>query len=94
MAKKKGVMTVKEQLAYSFGAYGNDSFYSLLSGYLIVFITSHLFDSWNKALDAIMIGLVTAIIMILRIAELFIDPFIGNWIARTKTRWGTPGHGL
>ncbi|MBM6813040.1 glycoside-pentoside-hexuronide (GPH):cation symporter [Limosilactobacillus reuteri] len=88
MTKKKGVMTVKEQLAYSFGAYGNDSFYSLLSGYLIVFITSHLFDSGNKALDAKMIGLVTAIIMILRIAELFIDPFIGNWIDRTKTRWG------
>ena len=28
------------------------------------------------------------IIMVLRIVELFIDPFIGNAIDRTKTRWG------
>ena len=41
MAKKKGVMTVKEQLASSIGANENDSFYSLLSGNLNVFITNH-----------------------------------------------------
>ena len=35
-----------------------------------------------------MIGIVTTIILVLRIAELFIDPFIGNTIDKTKTRWG------
>ena len=81
-------MSMGQRLAYAFGAFGNDAFYGLLSGYLIVFITSHLFNTGNKALDNHMISLVTLIIMILRIVELFIDPFIGNAIDRTKTKWG------
>ena len=81
-------MSLGARLAYSFGAFGNDSFYGLLSGYLIMFITSHLFNTGNAAEDARMISMVTLIIMVLRIVELFIDPFIGNAIDRTKTRWG------
>lgn len=86
--KDEGKMSLGARLAYSFGAFGNDSFYRLLSGYLIMFITSHLFNTGNAAEDAKMISMVTLIIMALRIVELFIDPFIGNAIDRTKTRWG------
>ena len=86
--KDKGKMSLGARLAYSFGAFGNDSFYGLLSGYLIMFITSHLFNTGSKATNAKMISIVTIIIMALRIVELFIDPFIGNAIDRTKTRWG------
>lgn len=81
-------MSLGARLAYSFGAFGNDSFYGLLSGYLIMFITSHLFNTGNAAEDSKMISIVTLIIMALRIVELLIDPFIGNAIDRTKTRWG------
>ena len=84
----KTKMSMGQRVAYSFGAFGNDAFYGLLSGYLIMFITSHLFNSGNQAVDNKMISLVTMIIMVLRIVELFIDPFIGNAIDRTKTRWG------
>lgn len=76
------------RIAYSLGAFGNDAFFALLSGYLIMFITSHLFNTGNAATDAKMISIITMTIMILRIAELFIDSFIGNAIDRTKTRWG------
>lgn len=86
--KDQGKMSLGARLAYSFGAFGNDSFYGLLSGYLIMFITSHLFNTGNAAEDARMISMVTLIIMVLRIVELFIDPFIGNAIDRTKTQWG------
>lgn len=86
--KNQGKMSLGARLAYSFGAFGNDSFYGLLSGYLIMFITSHLFNTGNAAEDAKMISIVTLIIMALRIVELLIDPFIGNAIDRTKTRWG------
>lgn len=89
MKKDQGKMSLGARLAYSFGAFGNDSFYGLLSGYLIMFITSHLFNTGNQAEDAKMISIVTLIIMGLRIVELFIDPFIGNAIDRTKTRWGS-----
>lgn len=86
--ENKNKMPMRQRLAYSFGAFGNDSFYGLLCGYLIMFITSHLFDTGNQALDNKMISIVTLIIMCLRFVELFIDPFIGNTIDRTKTRWG------
>lgn len=73
------------RIAYSLGAFGNDAFFA---GHLIMFITSHLFNTGNAATDAKMISIITMTIMILRIAELFIDSFIGNAIDRTKTRWG------
>ena len=76
------------RIAYSLGTFGNDAFFALLSGYLIMFITLHLFNTGNAATDAKMISIITMTIMILRIAELFIDSFIGNAIDRTKTRWG------
>lgn len=88
MENKENKMSLGARLAYSFGAFGNDAFYGLLSGYLIMFITSHLFNTGSAAQDAKMISIVTLIIMGLRIVELFIDPFIGNAIDRTKTRWG------
>lgn len=81
-------LTVRERLAYSFGAFGNDAFYGLMSGWLVVFITSHLFDTGNKATDAKMVSIVTILMAVIRIIELFIDPFIGNAIDKTKTKWG------
>ncbi|MDO4903244.1 MAG: glycoside-pentoside-hexuronide (GPH):cation symporter [Limosilactobacillus sp.] len=79
---------VRSRLAYSLGAFGHDAFFALLSTYFIMYVTGHLFDSSNKAFDNKMVGYVTAIIMILRIVELLIDPLIGNMIDRTNTRWG------
>lgn len=81
-------LTVRERLAYSFGAFGNDAFYGLMSGWLVVFITSHLFDTGDKATDAKMVSIVTILMAVIRIIELFIDPFIGNAIDKTKTKWG------
>ena len=79
---------ITSRLAYSFGAFGHDAFYATLSTYFIMFITSHLFDSNSGAEGAKMIGYITLIIMALRILELVIDPFIGNAIDNTHTRWG------
>lgn len=81
-------LTVRERLAYSFGAFGNDAFYGLMSGWLVVFITSHLFNTGDKATDAKMVSIVTILMAVIRIIELFIDPFIGNTIDKTKTKWG------
>ena len=81
-------LTVRERLAYSFGALGNDAFYGLMSGWLVVFITSHLFNTGDKATDAKMVSIVTILMAVIRIIELFIDPFIGNAIDKTKTKWG------
>lgn len=79
---------ITSRIAYTFGAFGNDVFYAAMSTYLINFITSHLFDTGDKTLNNHLVSAVTLIIMVLRIVELLIDPFIGNAIDRTKTRWG------
>ncbi|BCG57257.1 glycoside-pentoside-hexuronide (GPH):cation symporter [Paenibacillus sp. URB8-2] len=86
MENSKG--NIVSRLSYSFGAFGNDLLFGLLSTYFIMFVTTHLFNSGNKAQDAKMIGFITLIIFFLRFVELAIDPFIGNAIDNTHTRWG------
>ena len=78
----------RARFAYSMGAFGHDAFYALLSTYFIMYVTSHLFNSGNKAFDDHMVLIVTTVIAVLRIIELLIDPMIGNAIDRTNTRWG------
>lgn len=76
------------RIAYSFGAFGHDMFYGMLSTYFMMFITGHLFSN-NAGNDAArMVEYITIIIMALRIVELIIDPYIGNVIDKTDTRWG------
>ncbi len=86
MAESKG--SVWPRIAYACGTFGHDMFYGMLATYFMIFVTSNLFNSGNPSHDQYMIGLVTGIIMVLRIVELFVDPFIGNLIDKTKTRWG------
>lgn len=86
MERKGQVLT--SRLSYAFGAFGHDMFYATLSTYFIMFVTAHLFDKSSGANGAKMIGYITLIIMILRFVELAIDPFIGNTIDNTSTRWG------
>ena len=74
------------RIAYSCGTFGHDVFYGMLSGYFMIFVTSNLFHSEDVTRDQYMIGIVTTIILVLRILELFVDPFIGNMIDKTKTR--------
>lgn len=90
MTKKqiKRDMPIHSKIAYTIGAFGNDVFYFTLSTYLINFITSHLINTGDTELNKILVSTITITIMVLRIVELLIDPFIGNAIDRTNTRWG------
>lgn len=83
---KKSAAT--SRISYAFGAFGHDIFYATLSTYFITFITSHLFNTGDAAQNNRMVLYITQIIAGLRIVELIIDPFIGNMIDNTKTRWG------
>ena len=77
-----------QRICYACGTFGHDVFYAMIGTYFMIFVTSNLFHSDNPSHDAYMIGIVTTIILVLRILELFVDPFIGNLIDKTKTRWG------
>lgn len=86
MSTGKG--SVLPRIAYACGTFGHDIFYMMLATYFMIFVTSNLFNSDNPSHDAYMISIVTTIILVLRVAELFIDPLMGNIIDKTKTRWG------
>ena len=83
-----GKNRIWQRIAYACGTFGHDVFYAMIGTYFMIFVTSNLFNSDNPTNEAYMIGIVTTIILVLRIAELFVDPFIGNIIDKTKTRWG------
>ena len=80
--------TMSSRIAYSFGAFGHDMFYGMLSTYFMMFVTGHLFSSNAGGEATRMVYFISMTIMILRIVELAIDPFIGNVIDNTNTRWG------
>ena len=76
------------RVAYACGTFGHDFFYAMIGTYFMIFVTSNLFNTDDTSYNEYMIGLVTTVILVIRVAELFIDPFIGNTIDKTNTRWG------
>ena len=73
-----------QRICYACGTFGHDVFYAMIGTYFMIFVTSNLFHSDNPSHDAYMIGIVTTIILVLRILELFVDPFIGNLIDKSR----------
>lgn len=78
----------KQYTSYALGAFGHDAFYATLSTYLMLFITSQLFNTSDKAFDSHMILMITNMMMIIRIVEIVFDPIIGGFVDNTETRWG------
>ena len=75
-------------VAYAFGNLGQSAFYNALSTYFIVYVTSCLFSGVEKGVAAKLIGVITSLVVIIRIAEIFIDPLLGNIVDNTTTKWG------
>ena len=77
-----------QRIAYACGNLGQAAFYNAMSTYFVTYVTSCLFVSYSKALAAQMIAVITGLIVIIRIAEIFIDPLLGNLVDNTTTKWG------
>ena len=77
-----------QRIAYAFGNLGQAAFYNAMSTYFITYATSCLFASYSKALAAQLIAVITGLVVIIRIAEIFLDPLLGNLIDNTTTKWG------
>ena len=76
------------RVAYACGTFGHDFFYAMIGTYFMIFVTSNLFNTEDQSHNEYMIGIIMTVILVIRVAELFIDPFIGNTIDKTNTRWG------
>ena len=79
---------VGQRIAYAFGNLGQAAFYNAMSTYFIVYVTSCLFSGVDKALAAQLIGVITSLVVAIRIAEIFVDPLLGNLVDNTNTKWG------
>ena len=84
--RKKGGLG--QRIAYACGNLGQAAFYNAMSTYFIVYVTSCLFSGVDKALAAKLIGIITSLVVIIRIAEIFVDPLLGNLVDNTTTKWG------
>ena len=84
--RKKGGLG--QRIAYACGNLGQAAFYNAMSTYFIVYVTSCLFSGVDKALAAKLIGVITSLVVIIRIAEIFVDPLLGNLVDNTNTKWG------
>ncbi|RVU77662.1 MULTISPECIES: PTS sugar transporter subunit IIA [Lactobacillus] len=74
--------------SFCLGNLGHAAFYGVVSTYFIIFITSSMFNGLEKSLADRLIGLITILMVLIRIVELVIDPILGNLVDNTKSRWG------
>ncbi|MGQ0512999.1 hypothetical protein ACT453_02700, partial [Bacillus sp. D-CC] len=59
-----------QRVSYALGAFGHDIFYVTLSTYFMVFVTSEMFTGADKATAGRMIGIVTSLIVVIRLIEI------------------------
>lgn len=74
--------------SFCLGNLGHAAFYGVMSTYFIIFITSGMFSGLEQSVADKLIGLITGLMVVIKIVELVIDPILGNIVDNTKTRWG------
>jgi melibiose permease/lactose/raffinose/galactose permease len=72
----------RNRFCYGFGTIGRDMFYTMVSMYILVYITEVLIVS-----DATL-AIMTTVLLILRIFDAFNDPFMGVLVDNTRSRYG------
>ena len=72
-------LTMRGKVAYGLGAVGKDMVYMLSASYVLYYFQDVM------GVSAIAMGI---ILMVARIFDAFNDPFMGIFVAKTKTRWG------
>ncbi|MFC2347116.1 MAG: MFS transporter, partial [Scardovia wiggsiae] len=59
-----------------------------MSTFFITYVTTSLFINVDRSLAARLISVITGLVVVIRIAEIFLDPLLGNLVDNTNTRWG------
>lgn len=77
-----------ERIAFCFGNFGHSAFYGAMSTYFIIYVTSGMFSGIPTSIANKLIGMITTLVVIIRLAEVVVDPILGNVVDNTHTRWG------
>ncbi|MDE5640608.1 MAG: MFS transporter, partial [Bifidobacterium castoris] len=78
----------RQKICFALGNLGQSAFYNAMSTFFMTYVTTALFVRVDKGVAARMIALITSLVVVIRIAEIFLDPIIGNIVDNTRTKWG------
>ncbi|WP_257607562.1 PTS sugar transporter subunit IIA [Weissella sagaensis] len=78
----------KERISFALGNLGHSAFYGALSTYFIVYVTSSMFADLAPSVANKLIGLITSLVVIIRLAEVVLDPILGNIVDNTESKYG------
>lgn len=78
----------KERISFALGNLGHSAFYGALSTYFIVYVTSSMFSDLAPSVANKLIGLITSLVVIIRLAEVVLDPILGNIVDNTQSKYG------
>ena len=77
------------RICYAIGNLGQAAYYNALSTFFVTYYAAQtLFHDYEAKEATAMLAIITALVFIIRIAEIFIDPLLGNLVDNTTTRWG------
>lgn len=78
-----------QRICYAFGNLGQAAFYNALSTYFVTYYAAQtLFAQYERTEAEALIGVITVLVFVIRIAEIFLDPLLGNLVDNTTTRFG------
>ena len=72
----------KNRVYFGLGTIGRDMFYSMVSMYLMVYITE------VRIVSDATLGVITALLLVLRVFDAFNDPLMGLIVDNTHSRFG------
>ncbi len=72
----------RNKYCFGLGTVGRDALYSLVSMYLMVYLTEVV------GLSNLYLGIITTLLLIFRIIDSVNDPFVGTFVDNTNTKWG------
>ena len=77
------------RICYAIGNLGQAAYYNALSTFFVTYYAAQtLFRDYEDSEAKAMIAVITALVFIIRIAEIFIDPLLGNLVDNTTSRFG------
>ena len=77
------------RICYAIGNLGQAAYYNALSTFFVTYYAAQtLFRDYEDSEAKAMIAIITALVFIIRIVEIFIDPLLGNLVDNTTSRFG------
>ena len=90
MSHERGVhKSWVSRICYAIGNLGQAAYYNALSTFFVTYyVAQTLFRDYERSEAKAMIAIIAALVFIIRIVEIFIDPLLGNLVDNTTSRWG------